>query len=112
MDGQPFPGCMVTFVPRGETKGLVAYGVTDTTGAFQLKYATGESGCPIGEYKAVFSKLLTPDGQPIPEGKNAADVGAVDKVPAAYRAMDNLQNVIQVPNSGKSDLKFELKSRR
>jgi hypothetical protein len=111
MDGKPFDGCMVTFLPRGATKSQVAYGVTDESGAFSLKYAAGGEGCPTGEYKAIFSKLRTPEGQPIPEGKTAADVNAVDKVPMAYRTDANELHVVQVSGEGKSDLAFNLKSK-
>lgn len=111
MDGKPFEGCMVTFMPRNDTKGQVAYAVTDESGEFDLKYSTGEPGCPVGEYKAIFSKLRTPEGQPIPEGKTAADVNAVDQVPMAYRIPANELNVIQVSGDGKSDLSFALRSK-
>lgn len=111
LDGKPIPGASVAFVPRGDTPGLVSVGTTNETGAFECVYPTGQPGVPTGEYKVLISKLVTPSGDPIPEGKTAADVEAKDIIPAKYKRLDDLINTIAVGPGGKKDLKFELTSR-
>lgn len=111
MDGQPFAGASVSFVPRGSTEGQIAVSVTDVGGNFEMAYPDGSKGVPVGEYKVYISKLVTPSGDPIPEGKTAADVEAKDLVPAKYKQPDDLINVISVPAGGKSDVVIELRSK-
>jgi len=111
MDGQPFPGASVAFMPRGTTEGQVAVSVTDAEGKFEMTYPDGGKGVPIGEYKVFISKLLTPEGQPIPEGKTAADVMAKDVVHPRYKNLDDMVNVVMIPAGGKADIVIELKSK-
>ncbi|MBI1347454.1 carboxypeptidase regulatory-like domain-containing protein [bacterium] len=110
-DGKPFAGASVAFMPRGTTAGQVAVSVTDAEGKFEMVYPDGGKGVPVGEYKVYISKLLTPSGDPIPEGKTAADVEAKDIVPMRYKKPDDLINVVSIPAGGKSDLVIEIMSK-
>ena len=87
-----------------------ASGSTDAEGKFTLVYRTGAPGIPAGDYVVVHTKLTMPDGSPIPEGKTAADVMAVDQIPERYRRTDNPRNAVSVPEGGKT-FDFDLKSK-
>jgi len=84
LDGKPLGHASVTFVPRGSTAGTGAYGVTDDSGKYTLTHRTQQPGIEAGAYTVIVSKMTMPDGKPIPEGQNAADVGAVQQVPQIY----------------------------
>lgn len=111
LDGEPLVGATLSFLPKDDTVGQVVTGTSTEGGNYSLVYSNGEPGCPAGQYQVYISKLTMPDGSPIPEGKTAADVGAVDAVPARYRSMDNIGGSIMIPAGGKTDLNFELKSK-
>ncbi|HET6424200.1 MAG TPA: carboxypeptidase-like regulatory domain-containing protein [Planctomycetaceae bacterium] len=108
LDGKPSPGINVTFFPMG--KGNPSTGTTDAEGAYTLTYRNGAPGVPAGDYVVLLSKLTQKDGTPIPEGKTAADVMAVDQIPERFRAMDNMRQQVNVPKGGKT-FDFEIKSK-
>jgi hypothetical protein len=110
LDGKPLEAAQVFFVPKGATAGQLAYASTDSGGGFTLMYNNGLAGCPVGDYVVQISKLMTPDGKPIPEGTTAAEVAAVDIIPARYKDPDAPQNALFI-DGPKPDLVFELKSR-
>lgn len=111
LDGDPLVGATLSLLPKDDTAGQVVTGTTAEGGNFSLVYSNGQPGCPAGQYQVYISKLVMPDGNPIPEGKTAADVGAVDMVPEKYRSMDNIGGSVMIPVGGKTDLNFELKSK-
>lgn len=111
INGHPEPGVVVTLMPQGSTPGQSAFGITDENGAFECQYAMGGDGCPQGTYAVLCSKLVTPDGQPIPEGSNAADVMAEDKIPMKYRSLERPFQTVEVSSAGISDLTIELKTK-
>jgi hypothetical protein len=92
------------------TNGNPSYGITDAEGKYTLSYRNGAPGVPAGEYVAMFTKMAQKDGSPVPEGKTAADVMAIDIIPARYRSMDNRQMTCNVPAGGKT-FDFQLKSK-
>jgi hypothetical protein len=111
LDGKPTAGIAVTFVPGlATTNGNPSYGITDAEGKYTLSYRNGAPGVPAGEYVAMFTKMAQKDGSPVPEGKTAADVMAIDIIPARYRSMDNRQMTCNVPAGGKT-FDFQLKSK-
>lgn len=111
LDGQPEPGVMVTLMPQGSTTGQTAFGITNESGAFEIEYAMGGAGCPQGSYVIICSKLVTPDGKPIPEGKTAADVMAKEKIPVKYRSLDKPFQTVTVGATGVGELRIEIKSK-
>ncbi len=68
IDDAPAEDVSVRFVPTGSSTGEGAFVMTDATGRYELIYRTGDKGIPAGEYSVVFSKLVQPDGSPIPPG--------------------------------------------
>jgi hypothetical protein len=111
MDGEPLVGAVLSFLPKGDTAGQVVTATTADGGSYSAMYSNGKPGCPTGQFQIYISKLVMPDGSPIPDGKTAADVQAVDKVPPKYRSSENPESSIMIPVGGKSELNFELKSR-
>ena len=111
IDGTPTPGVSVTLLPTGKTKGQVAYAVSDDAGAFEILYAPDTPGCPEGAYAVLCSKLVTPEGQPVPEGTNAADVMAKDLLPVKYRDAGSPFQTVEVAAPGIEDLKLELQTK-
>jgi hypothetical protein len=108
LDGEPATGVSITLIPKGDTKGQSSFGVVEGDGTFRLKYVDGSDGCPAGSYSAIFMKMETPDGSPIPEGKTAMDVGARDVIPSRFKNRDNPKFDVTVTEGGKAGLKFEL----
>ncbi len=112
LDGKPLSGCSVSFIPREQTKGQGGFAVTDAEGCFSAKHWSNVAGIEPGTYTVTFSKIAQPDGSPIPEGKNAADVDAREMLPRKLTD-PNLPkgvNVVTVLESG-ADLDFKLKSK-
>jgi hypothetical protein len=110
LDGKPLAAAQVFFLPKGTTGGQMCYASTGDDGSFALKYVNGAEGCPKGEFVMQISKLLTPDGKPIPEGQTAADVAAVDIIPRRYKDPESPMNSVMV-SGPKTDFNIELKSR-
>ena len=84
LDGEPTANITVVFNPGKGTTGTGGYGVTDSTGKYTVTHRSNQPGIEPGEYVVTFSKMGLPDGSPIPEGKDAADVGAVQLLPEKY----------------------------
>ena len=115
LDGQPLTGATVFFTPHGQTPGTGAFGSTDTEGKYTLMHRSNQPGIQPGEYIVSFSKLAMPDGSPIPEGKTAADVEAVEHIPKKYtlagqEASEQSTDITTVPESG-GTFDFELTSK-
>jgi hypothetical protein len=111
LDGKPEAGIAVTYYPAANNKGNGGSGTTDESGEFTLKFRDGQEGIPAGDYVVMFSKLTQKDGSPIPEGKTAADVMAIDKIPERYRLTENPRFTVKVPEGGKTDFKWEITSK-
>ncbi len=56
----------MTLVPSGTTKGLGGYAMADATGNFTIRHQSQQDGVEPGDYFAVFSLYLKPDGTPLP----------------------------------------------
>jgi len=111
LDGKPLAGANIVFLPINGTIGTGGFAVTDDAGAYSLTHRSGRDGVAPGQYRVLVSKLLCPDGSPIPEGKTAAEVSAVDVIPPFYSDpnADNLSSVVMVPQEGGA-FTFELTS--
>ncbi|WP_417737567.1 carboxypeptidase-like regulatory domain-containing protein [Rosistilla oblonga] len=112
VDGKPVEGISVSLLPQDGVPGRGGYGVTDATGAFTVTSVEGQDGVAEGKYKVVFQKLTQPDGSPIPPGSNAADVGAVNSLPAAYNDPDLSTMFAIIKADGTSEMEFDLNSKR
>lgn len=109
-DGQPLVNAMVTFAPYGEGQGRPAYGVTDSSGKYELKFVDGRPGCPVGKFRVSISKFAQADGSPFPAGMPAEEQTAVGKehIPAKYSSYDKTELWTEVTGDGGS-IPFEIK---
>lgn len=113
LDGKPLPWANVKFIPRGATKGVECYGITDDMGKYELMQMRGGTGAPPGEYMVVVNAFAKPDGTPVSMGPGdppPANVGAVESLPPRYSSYSASKLMAQVPTNG-GEFKFDLKSR-
>ncbi|MGL4465353.1 MAG: hypothetical protein ACRC1K_24650 [Planctomycetia bacterium] len=66
VNGQPFTGGLVTYLPQGDTRGTIAYGATDDKGGYVLESPKLGKGTPAGKYRVTVGKMVMADGSPIP----------------------------------------------
>jgi hypothetical protein len=112
LDGKPLAGATVSFIPDGVTKGAGSYGVTSADGKYELQGTQGGTGAAAGYYRVIISKLVMPDGSPIPADiPSATDAGAKDLLPAIYSSYDVSTLTAEVPAQGGA-INFDLKSKR
>lgn len=102
MGDKPLAGAIAILTPVQGTKGTGGFGVTDDEGKFIAKIDPHKSGIEPGTYVVTFSKWAQKDGSPIPPGKTAADVEAVQIIPDAYSnpSIDPPHNIVTVPKEG------------
>ncbi len=103
LDGKPIGGVSVHFSPRSGTPGNGAFATTSSDGNYVLTNRGNKPGILAGNYSVSFSKLAMPDGSPIPAGKTAADVEAVEQLPAIYTPQctaETPSNTATVTDSG------------
>lgn len=62
LDGKPLAGATVYFTPVGETRGVDAFGKTDSDGRYTLGSRKMGTGTPVGQYKVTIGKTVNPDG--------------------------------------------------
>ncbi len=93
--GAPLAGAAVIFNPR-DAKLRGGFGTTDTAGNFVAKFRGTQAGIEPGEYVVTVTKLALPDGSPVPEGKDAADVGAIQIVPPSFSDPGQSTQVVTV----------------
>lgn len=95
LNGQPVSGATVLFLapPSGAGAGEIAEARTDVDGRYVLSTrmararADERKGVLPGEYVVAISRIVMPDGSPLPPGTTEADalaVGAIESVPAKY----------------------------
>lgn len=111
LNGEPAEGISVTFFPADGTSGNGGYGTTTADGAFELVNQMGSPGVAEGNYVVLFSKMRTPDGQPIPKDAMAADVEAINVLPPVYNNMEKSPFRVTVSASGANLETYELKSK-
>lgn len=113
LDGEPLGGTAVKFLPYGDTKGKGGYAITDSAGNFEAKDYSMAEGIEPGVYNVTFSKIAMPDGNPIPEGQTAADVGALEILPPHLTSVnpDNMKYMLTVESEPIS-IDYELNSKR
>lgn len=111
LDGKPLTDATVNFIPTGQTPGRGGFAVTDAEGNFTAQNYTQEAGLEAGDYNISFSKVTMPDGSPVPQGQSAADVGAINTLPARLTGESGSFPARLNVTTAKDDVKFELRSR-
>lgn len=113
LDGEPKANISVIFNPGDQTTGTGGYGVTDSEGKYTLLHRSNKPGVESGEYFVTFSLMGLPDGSPIPEGKDAADVGAIQLLPEKYtNAEREIKLTIATVKAPEVTLDFEISSKK
>ncbi|MEQ9410018.1 MAG: hypothetical protein RIK87_19940 [Fuerstiella sp.] len=103
----------VNFLPAGGTSGTGGFAVTDVAGQFEALHYSMATGLEPGIYNLTFSRLLMPDGNPLPEGQDAADVGAVESLPRHLTEVRQDDHPYRLTvDSVPQDVTFELTSKR
>lgn len=111
MDGKPFPGVIVTFLPKDE-KGSMSIGESDETGTYKLSFV-GMPGAAAGDYQVMMSYKTASDGSVVDLKTQSAlimpkrAVGALERMPAAY-APGTTTLTAKVPEAG-GFIDFDLK---
>lgn len=112
LDGKPTANITVIFNPSNKTGGTGGYGVTDNQGKYALTHRSNQSGVEEGEYIVTFSKIGLPDGSPIPEGKDAADVGATQLLPEKFTNPNREMNLtVATVSAPGGTLDYEISSK-
>jgi hypothetical protein len=112
LDGKPLDGAQVVFV--GEAANSTgAFGATDANGRFSLRAFTEKEGVVPGSYKVQVSKTIVKQLSP----SEAANLDGGEPVrydygvPPKYTGFKTSGLSAEIPDTGKQDLKFELKSK-
>jgi hypothetical protein len=121
LDGKSIEGAIVTFSPDAP-KGVVASGITDAEGRFQLNANTGGAapgaGTPSGSYKVKIVKIetlppveITDDYDPsITEAATRKAKKPKHIIPEAYGTTET-SGLTATVNKGANDFSFELDSK-
>jgi hypothetical protein len=112
MDGEPLANATVMFIPAGGSPQLSYYATTDFSGKFSLASPLGRSGAAPGDYTVTISKFARADGTPFPPDADSADFGTgVEHIPPIYSDFARTQIRATVPQEGREDFDFPLKSK-
>lgn len=111
LDGKPLAGAGIMFLPRGDTRGTGAMGMTDEAGKYTLKTDYGGPGAPEGEFAVTVSKVVNRDGTPYIPNPDVAEAGERETLPGIYS--DSMKTTLsaKVPPGG-GTIDFELKGKR
>jgi hypothetical protein len=115
LDGQPVHGASVVFVPVSGN--YSAFASTDSSGRFELKSFEAKEGAVPGSYQVQVTKTIEVKETPNVEGPDAAHAqatkGAVsweNALPSKYADPVNSGIKVDIPDTGRSDIKIELVS--
>ncbi|MBL8851321.1 MAG: hypothetical protein JNG89_16685 [Planctomycetaceae bacterium] len=98
LDGAPLDGATVAFIPSKSNQMQPSYGYTDPDGKYELKTPEGYGGVSPGEYRIVISKIVMPDGSPVPPGSQTGGAEGDESIPYPHsdpRATSNVAVVAE-----------------
>jgi hypothetical protein len=108
LDGKPVDGAQVVLVPAGEgTTG--AFGVTNSSGRFELRAYAEKPGAIPGEYKAQVSKTIEVKLKGSVDGGDAVRFDYA--VPGKYTGAKTSGLTVTIPDSGNRDINLALTSK-
>lgn len=112
LNGEPLGQASLTFIPKDQTKGAGGFAGTMSDGTYEVMHPSSSKGIEAGTYAVRFSKFAMPDGSPIPEGKNATDVGARESLPLMLSnpPLDRATHVVTVKDGTTNTFNFDLKA--
>lgn len=110
LDGAPLPGVMVTFTPADGQR--ESFGVTNTSGVYNLRYTTQIMGAKKGEHQVRVSPVGVEPTSPVskkevvvPKGDTSDSDGNKVSVPTHYYGEDFLTREVQ---AGSNTIDLEL----
>lgn len=111
LDGKPLADADITLVPTGETGGLGGEGRSNANGEFTIASKRGGELISPGEYRAVVSKRLMPDGSPVPADDDTPPIEspARESLPARFSSEEASKLTANV--AADQPIKLELKSK-
>lgn len=109
MDNSAVEGAIVTFVATsGPSRSSTA--TTNADGEYSMATPPAGEGVLPGSYDVVISKLVMPDGSPVPPDTAPMDVGAEEVLPNRYSSFASPSLTAKVTADG-GDFAFELDSK-
>jgi hypothetical protein len=104
LDGKPLAGAMVRFIPQGTTPGHGGAGTTDEAGKYEITAhrTNNRKGLLPGEYKVVLTRLLLPDGKPLPPDVPPINSGAHESIPEPYCKADRTPLTVTIGTEAKA----------
>jgi hypothetical protein len=117
MGDKPVSDARIFFAPKGHTEGQGASGMTDAQGTYELftmnPHGEKVPGAIPGEYKVTISKILKPDGTPVPPDSKEPPMmfGGTESMPIEYS--DHVQTRLiatVVPSGPPIDFKLNKKN--
>lgn len=99
--GKPLDGAVVQFIPMEATKGEGAVGRSDDDGNFTMVGTRDQKGGVVpGEYKVRVSRLVLPDGTPMPTDAKPAETGARESLAKQFTTIADTPLKCTVPAGG------------
>lgn len=105
-DGQPLSDATLYFFPDAAAGYKGALGRTDASGKYELTTDIGggksSKGAIPGKYRITVSKMVKPDGSPIPANSTEppANLGAMESIAIQYSSSSETQLEYEVPAAG------------
>lgn len=114
LDGKPLDNARVTFYPSSSAQGDGSSGTTDSAGKYELQSVFGSEvvvGAAPGKYKVVISRMVRPDGSPMPPDSQEPPImsGAREGIALKYSGFSTTELSANVASSG-GTFDFALKS--
>jgi hypothetical protein len=117
LDGQPLAEANVSFVPKIEGEGVLASGMTDSTGAYQLQTLSGKilQGTLPGEYVVVVRKSEAIwDGKSyypaLGDGEPLKQMQVIEKLPRKYTMNSSTPFSATVTKGQENTFNFDVES--
>ena len=97
-------------MPTGDTRGVDAFGKTDSKGRYSLGSRKIGKGTPVGQYKVTVGKAVTADGSTPGKDFDPATMPTKQLIPAKYshRLYTTLTATVE---DGGSEIDFDLKTK-
>lgn len=114
LDGKPLDNARITFYPSSAAQGDGSSGTTDSAGKYELQSVFGADvviGAAPGKYKVVISRMVRPDGTPMPPDSQEPPMmsGAREGIPLQYSGFSTTVLSANVASTG-GTFDFALKS--
>ena len=111
LDGKPLAGAGIMFLPRGETRGTGAFGMSDAAGQIHAENRSRRPRRSRRRIRRHDQPVVNRDGTPYVPNPDVAEAGERETLPGIYS--DSMKTVLtaNVPKGGDT-INFELKSKR